>query len=75
MMFLSSRIFTAKEVTDGHAIIRNSFSEDDYDSLARSFFFLPLKWQIEITKNKLEETIFLESFHMGKIKSNLVFIF
>lgn len=36
-MFLSSRIFTAKEVTDGHAIIRNSFSEDDY-SLARSSF-------------------------------------
>lgn len=47
----SSRILTAKEVTDGHAIIRNSFSEDDYDNLAKLVFFLPLRWQIEIKKN------------------------
>lgn len=35
-----SRILTAKEVTDGHAIIWNSFLENDYDSLAKLFSYL-----------------------------------
>lgn len=39
----SSRIFTAKEVTDGHAIIWNLFSENDYGSLTKLFFFFTFK--------------------------------